>query len=122
MSSAKSGYDDPATNFEAIYSKIHRDGKDAILEELDARIRAYFSKLTLPTAPTLYDYLILSLRPKDIIVTFNWDLLLPQAYKRWRHLGEILPKLAFLHGNVDIGFDQEKKSAWPYVRRAVPRP
>ena len=59
--------------------------------------------------PTLYDYLLLSLRQKDIIVTFNWDPLLPQAYKRWRHLGAILPEILFLHGNIDIGIDYEKK-------------
>jgi hypothetical protein len=69
---------------------------------------------------------MLSLRPKDIIVTFNWDPLLPQAYKRWRHLGAVLPELLFLHGNIDIGFDRDKNvfgfmSDEPYPgRKLVP--
>src|SRR5277367_2879167 len=67
---------DPAANFEAIYSRLHRDGQTAVLEKLDAEIRSYFSAIILPEEPTLYDYLILSLRPKDTIVTFNWDPLL----------------------------------------------
>jgi hypothetical protein len=102
----KSGHD-PSGNFESIYSAIHREGQKDILSELDDAVRDYFSVLVLPDTPTLYDYLILSLRPKDIIVTFNWDPLLPQAFRRWRHLGSVLPKLVFLHGNVDISVDVE---------------
>lgn len=102
----KSGHD-PEGNFESIYSAIHRENQTEIIDELDAAVRGYFSSLALPDAPTLYDYIILSLRPKDLIVTFNWDPLLPQAYRRWRHLGPVLPKLAFLHGNVDISVDQK---------------
>lgn len=66
----KSGHD-PKNNFEAIYSQIYREGKTAILYELDAIIRKYFTNIVLPDEPTIYDYLILALRPKDIIVTFN---------------------------------------------------
>ena len=101
---------DPAHNFEQIYSRLHEDGNTTILDELDKAVRSYFSPLSLPEQPTLYDHLVLGLRPKDLIVTFNWDPLLPQAYKRWRHLGKVLPKLAFLHGNVDVGVDREKKA------------
>jgi len=68
---------------------------------LDSAVRKYFGALELPDEPTFYDYLVLSLRPKDAIITFNWDPLLIQAYKRWRHLGRVLPDLIFLHGNVD---------------------
>jgi hypothetical protein len=119
----KSGYD-PATNFEAIYSRLHRERQAAVLEKLDAAIRSYFSQIILPEVPTLYDYLILSLRPKDTIVTFNWDPLLPQAYKRWRHLGAVLPDIQFLHGNIDVGIDREKKkfgfmSDEPYPGRTL---
>ena len=32
-----------------------------------------------------------------------------EAYKRWRHLGNVLPQFAFLHGNVDLGVDREAK-------------
>lgn len=102
----KSGRD-PAGNFESTYSAIHREGQNDILDRLDTAVRDYFSSLELPDTPTLYDYLVLSLRPKDLIVTFNWDPLLPQAFQRWRHLGSVLPKLAFLHGNVDISVDVE---------------
>ena len=104
----KSGYD-PNTNFEAIYSQIYRDGNTSALRELDDVIRQYFAEIVLPEEPTIYDYLMLSLRPKDIIVSFNWDPLLPQAYKRWRHLGAVLPEMRFLHGNIDIGVDRTKK-------------
>lgn len=98
------GYD-PTGNFETIYSAIYNEGKDQTLENLDEAVRRYFSALELPATPTLYDYLVLSLRPKDLIVTFNWDPLLPQAFRRWRHLGKVLPQIVFLHGNVDISID-----------------
>jgi hypothetical protein len=99
----------PAGNFEATYSEIHRAGITLALNALDEATHTYFAGLQLPDTPTLYDYLVLSLRPKDLIVTFNWDPLLIQAYKRWRHLGKHLPQVAFLHGNVDLGVDYEKK-------------
>jgi hypothetical protein len=99
----------PSDNFESIFSRLHREKNEEAIAQLDSVIRAYFSKLELPNEPTLYDYLVLSLRPKDNIVTFNWDPLLPQAFKRWRHLGPILPQLTFLHGNVDIGINKEQK-------------
>jgi len=100
---------DPAGNFESIYSDIYRKRQIQTLDKLDLAVRGYFSSLELPDEPTLYDYLILSLRPKDLIVTFNWDPLLTQAFRRWRHLGRVLPNLAFLHGNVDITVDNDRK-------------
>lgn len=115
---------DPAGNFEEIYSRIHAAGNTPLLEALDREVRSYFSQLELPYTPTLYDYILLALRPKDIIVTFNWDPLLPRAYKRWRHLGAVLPEIVFLHGNVDIGYDPDAKvfgflSDEPYPGRAL---
>lgn len=101
---------DPSGNFEQIYSEIHRRHISTSLSKLDDAVRSYFSGLVLPDTPTLYDYLVLSLRPKDLIITFNWDPLLPQAYKRWRHLGHVLPKLAFLHGNVDLAVDRKAQA------------
>lgn len=100
---------DSVGNFESVYSRIHREGHASVLDELNSITCAYFKSLELPEIPTLYDYLVLSLRPKDMIVTFNWDSLLIQAYKRWRHLGNHLPELVFLHGNVDLGVDYQKK-------------
>jgi hypothetical protein len=104
----KSG-EDPNDNFESIYSRLHRAKATAALKKIRGATRSYFNQLALPDHPTLYDYLILGLRKKDIIVTFNWDPLLPQAYRRWRHLGDVLPQIVFLHGNVDIGVDRDKK-------------
>src|ERR1700751_5884108 len=103
----KSGHG-PKSNFEEIYSHIYQDGNNSVLKEFDVRIRDYFCQIALPDVPTIYDYLMLSLRQKDIIATFNWDPLLPQTYKRWRHLGAVLPTLLFLHGNIDIGFGSDK--------------
>jgi hypothetical protein len=100
---------DPAENFEVIYDSLYQADLKSVLEELDTAIRNYFKELELSEEPSLYDYLVLSLTAKDLIVTFNWDPLLPQAFKRWRHLGVVLPKLAFLHGNVDVGIDTNKK-------------
>jgi hypothetical protein len=105
----QAGYD-PAGNFEKIYSDISAAEKTAVLEELDKAVRAYFGALVLPDEPTFYDYLVLALRPKDSIITFNWDPLLIQAYKRWRHLERVLPELVFLHGNVDLGLDLTEKT------------
>jgi len=98
--------EDADANFEVSYSRIHRAAKSTILQELDQVTRNYFSRLELPDYPTLYDYLVLSLRPKDLIITFNWDPLLVQAYKRWRNLGPVLPSVVFLHGNVDLGVNE----------------
>jgi hypothetical protein len=96
-------------DFEALYSKISEDGNlEHLKGHLNQAIYDYFSKLELPEEPTLYDYLILSLKEKDIIATFNWDPFLLQAYMRNRKVGN-LPKLAFLHGNVFLGACFEDK-------------
>ena len=65
-------------------------------------MRTYFESLRIPAQPTFYDYLVLSLREKDVIATFNWDPLLLQAYRRNSPIRR-LPQLAFLHGNVGLG-------------------
>src|ERR1043166_171626 len=58
--------------------------------------------MELPDQATLYDHLVLSLRGKDIIATFNWDPFLWQAIARnWRP--QQLPIPLFLHGNTAIG-------------------
>lgn len=67
-------------NFEKWYSHIHENctnPKD--LKDIQSRVRSYFSKLQLPPVPTIYDYLVMSLRSKDLIATFNWDPFLYQA-------------------------------------------
>lgn len=88
-------------NFEEIYSNLTTDpSMSDICDELQMTIYDYFSALNLPLGPTLYDHLLLSLRDKDVIATFNWDPFLIQAYRRNFGKVESLPALLFLHGNV----------------------
>ena len=51
-------------------------------------IHDYFHSLRIPPTPTLYDHLLLALRKKDVVATFNWDPLLLQAAKRCIEGGE----------------------------------
>ena len=94
-------------NFEALYGNIYEwDSNSKYLCEINDRIYAYFSSLELPQEPTIYDYLVMSLRDKDVIATFNWDPFLYQAW--WRnYLHGDSPKLLFLHGNVAVGYNEE---------------
>jgi len=89
-------------NFEDIYEEVasSRAGSP-FMKDLQDRVYRYFEELEMPEEATLYDRLILSLRRKDLIATFNWDPFLVQAYLRNRKLGE-LPPLAFLHGSVAV--------------------
>jgi hypothetical protein len=90
-------------NFEAIYSEIHSDNPEAaVVGEIEETVRSYFESLELPEEPTIYDHLVLSLRPKDIVATFNWDPFLFDAWNRNRHRVTV-PGIAHLHGNVRIG-------------------
>lgn len=90
-------------SFELLYQELLSEPRHAQLAEtVESRIRAYFQALRLPSWATLYDRLLLSLRPKDLVATFNWDPLLVQAFLRNRHLVE-LPRIVFLHGNVAVG-------------------
>lgn len=96
-------------NFEQIYMEIHQSGNEQLRSEVENRVHDYFNTLTIPDTPTIYDYLLLTLRKKDLIVTFNWDPLLAQAFKRCRSITK-LPNIAFLHGNVAVGIDREKQT------------
>jgi hypothetical protein len=94
-----------SNNLEAIYSELVLDSKhDDIRCKLEKRIFDYFNVLELPDTPTVYDYLLFSLRKKDLIASFNWDPLLIRAYNRVYKYTEDLPDLVFLHGNVQAGF------------------
>jgi len=91
-------------NFEDIYSDLVSDPRAAwIRDDLEQAVLGYFSSLELPDTPTLYDHLVLSLRRKDVIATFNWDPFLIQAVRRNGHIADH-PRLLFLHGNVLQGF------------------
>ena len=81
------------------------------MKEIEKRIDAYFSSLRIPREATKYDFLLLSLREKDAIFTFNWDPFLFDAYKRNAHIAS-LPEIFFLHGNVRIGICPNHTKAW----------
>lgn len=91
------------TDFEKLYSSITNDPSEQELKQIiEDRVYQYFYDLEIPDTPTLYDYLILSLREKDIIATFNWDPLLLKCLRRHSEIKR-LPKVVFLHGNVAVG-------------------
>ena len=96
------GLDDRA-NFEEIFSQLYEAEESEKIATIQEKIEEYFGTLELPETPTIYDHLVLSLRGKDLIATFNWDPLLMKAYLRNREAGLTLPRLAFLHGNVLVG-------------------
>ena len=93
-----------STNIEEIYSELHRKSDDPrykeVADTIEDEIYDYFSQMQLPDEPTMYDYLIISLRHKDCIASFNWDPLLIQAYNRVNKITRDLPQMVFLHGNV----------------------
>lgn len=104
---AKTGLRFETPNFEDIYASIHQDpGLIEIREELEFQVYRYFRGMELPEHPTIYDHLVLSLREKDLIATFNWDPFLVQAVRRNSH-GLKLPMVLFLHGNVEVGYCNE---------------
>ena len=61
-----------SVNFEELYSWIASKQRHRNLKEnIERRIEEYFSDLQLPDEATLYDHLLLSLRPGDAVLTFN---------------------------------------------------
>jgi hypothetical protein len=90
--------------FEEIYSEWCCDEKyRELAQTIEIHTAQYFRELELPTYPTIYDYLVLSLRSKDVIATFNWDPLLFQAYNRNSSVAE-MPTILYLHGCCAIGY------------------
>lgn len=97
-------------NFEEVYSSFYGTSKqDALRAELEETILNYFSQLRLPDTPTLYDLIVLSLRKKDVIATFNWDPFLIQALQRNGRVTKSLPTPLFLHGNVAHGYCEKDR-------------
>ena len=82
-----------------------------MVKEIESRIRGYFVSLEIPPETTIYDRLLLSLRPKDAVLTFNWDPFLFDSYERLRHIAP-LPGIYFLHGNVRIGACKNHLGNW----------
>lgn len=103
-------FESDSTNFEDVYSELCEKGEHPeLLREIENRVHSYFNSLELPDNPTVYDYLVLSLRRKDVIATFNWDPLLVQAWERCYKITSNLPDLLFLHGNVRIAVCEKDK-------------
>jgi len=94
----------PDHNFEEIFSDLYERNENEKVAQIENIVEEYFDQLELPDKPTIYDHLVLSLREKDLIATFNWDPLLMQAYLRNSKAGLKLPILAFLHGNIRTGY------------------
>lgn len=96
-----------SNNFEDIYTEIHKhpELKD-LREELEVVVYDYFQAMEIPDHPTIYDHLVLSLRNKDFIATFNWDPFLVQAIRR-NGARFKMPRVLFLHGNVEVGYCRE---------------
>ena len=90
-------------NFEDIYSDLCDADHADLAKRIEVQVTEYFKLLRLPSYPTIYDHLVLSLRPKDFIATFNWDPLLYRAcWRNCRHAQ--LPYVFYLHGNVTVGY------------------
>jgi len=110
---ASVGMDSGLDDFEAAYARLcTRDDLAATRAQIEVRVHAYFAAMALPETATVYDRLVLSLRPGDVILTFNWDPFLLDAYARNRHVAP-LPHVYFLHGNVRIGACQEHPRPGP---------
>lgn len=101
-------------NFETLYANLYaNDPNSPLLGAIQERIQHYFGGMQLPDEPTIYDYLMLSLRTKDHIATFNWDPFLYQAFCRARKFTQNLPFMSFLHGTVALGYSKEDKRSGP---------
>ena len=109
-------------DFEEVYAKLAGDRRyDHIRRDVEQKVANYFSSLQLPEPATIYDRILLSLRPGDAVFTFNWDPFLFDAYKRNVGVAS-LPKIFFLHGNVRITeapllypVDKKGYSGDPYI-------
>jgi hypothetical protein len=102
---------DPQGNFEVQYSSLCSDkSKLSFMRKIETAVQEYFSSLELPDYPTEYDYLLLSLRRKDAVFTFNWDPFLFDAWVRNRRFG--LPRIFFLHGNVRAAYCPSHPTKW----------
>lgn len=90
----------PDSGFEIQFSWLRTKGDyTKELSAIESEIIQYFSSLDLPDHPTIYDYLLLGLRPKDLVATFNWDPFLLLSHTRNRGVVD-LPDIRFLHGCV----------------------
>ena len=109
-----SGTNVKSENLEEVYSELseHFEYSEQ-KKQLEEAIWEYFSAFRIPDEPTIYDLLLLSLKEKDVIATFNWDPLLMQAFLRCRDITAKLPKILFLHGNVALRLCMRDKNIYP---------
>lgn len=114
---AEAGINSAQRNFEDLYSDLcMRPEHERTREQIENEICDYFAAMELPEAPTIYDHLVLSLREKDIISTFNWDPFLFQACARNAAFAK-LPRIIFLHGNVAVGYCSSDRIKGPVESR-----
>ena len=107
-------------NFESVYSKLAAIPQyDEIRKEVELNVTDYFSSLQLPDEATIYDRILLSLRPEDAVFTFNWDPFLFDAYIRNSNVAT-LPGIFFLHGSVRIGICSTHTEQWGRKRMPCP--
>ncbi len=107
-------------DFEGFYSKLASDpSHDVTRKEIEREVETYFSAMVLPEEATVYDRILLSLRPEDAVFTFNWDPFLFDAYER-NFCKVNLPRIFFLHGNVRIGRCPKHKAQWGRRHRLCP--
>jgi hypothetical protein len=93
-----------AENFEDLYSDLRGEtAHTSAVAAIEAHVHDYFAGMQLPDDATIYDRIVLSLRPKDVIATFNWDPFLFDACCRNHHRAP-MPRLIFLHGSVAVGY------------------
>lgn len=111
-----------SNNIESIYSELVENPEySETMSKIETAIISHYQQMEIPIEPTLYDYLILSLRKKDCIATFNWDPLLIQAYNRVNKITSNLPELLFLHGCVAVGLCESCKCFGPLVNKFCPK-
>ena len=104
------GVDYHNRNFEDLFDELNAKYKnDERFLAIKEKVYSYFKNLLMPEDLTIYDKLVLSLREKDLIATFNWDPFLGLAYQRNRYIKR-LPQIAFLHGNVFVGICKEHRT------------
>ncbi len=104
----KAGIHEHRNDFEKLFSTLAISGKhDDLIVQIKQPVFDYFADLELPDEPTLYDHLVLSLRDKDVLATFNWDPFLWQALNRNAEKCP-MPRALFLHGNTAIGYTEHR--------------
>ena len=109
------------TNFEVLYSPLYPDeSKSELCKVLERRVRAYFGALSLRNAPAIYDHLVLFLREKDAIATFNWDPFLWQAAARNSQVSRG-PKMFFFMAAPfwDIPEDIERRGSFAHCAVSI---